>query len=136
MQQVQPGEVNQATIPDGLVDLQILIGLKWQEFERAVHDHPRERMQTADHRWADIEVGMRRANIDQKAPLICKKWEKLMTDFKKVFDYQRSIHPVKWGTMKWVVIRGNNSISRLNLTMKLTTPCSLGFPTIGLYFLD
>lgn len=79
------------------VDLQILIGLKQQEFERALHDHPRERMRIADQRWANIEAGMRRANINRKAPLIRKKCEKLMTDFKKVFDYQQNIPSVLVG---------------------------------------
>lgn len=69
------------------VELQILVGLKHQEFERALHNHPRERMCVANQHSVDIKVGMKTANINQKAPMIHKKWKKLMIDFKKVFDY-------------------------------------------------
>lgn len=73
------------------VELNVLIGLKRQEYERSLHDHPRERMRTADQKWADIEAGYKRHNFNRKADVLKKKWEKLMTDFKKVYDYQRQI---------------------------------------------
>lgn len=73
------------------MELQVLIGLKRLKYERVLHDYARERMRTADQRWADIEAEMRQLNFNKKAPIIRNKWEKLMTNFKKVFAYQRNI---------------------------------------------
>ncbi|CAM6088520.1 unnamed protein product [Calypogeia fissa] len=72
-------------------DLLVLIAAKRFEAERATFGKLRDKLRLAEHRWKEVEEFCGREGVHRKAGQCKKRWEKLMTDFKKVYDYQKQI---------------------------------------------
>jgi Myb/SANT-like DNA-binding domain len=51
-------------------------------------DSSRERMRTTEQRWKEIEDLCKSQNVQRGWKQCKKRWEKLLTDFKKIFDFQ------------------------------------------------
>jgi hypothetical protein len=68
--------------------LSLLIGFKRGENEKQLLGGARERNKTAPQRWAEIRADFAKHGMDRTSEQIRSKWEKLIADFKKVFDYQ------------------------------------------------
>lgn len=72
-------------------DLLVLIAAKKFEFERLSSYKSRDKTKSAGLRWKEVEGFCRLNGLNRKAGQCRKRWEKLMTDFKKVYDYQKKI---------------------------------------------
>jgi hypothetical protein len=72
-------------------DLLVLIAAKKAEFDRLSSYKTRDKSKSAGLRWKEVEGFCRRNGVNRKAGQCRKRWEKLMTDFKKVYDYQKKI---------------------------------------------
>ena len=72
-------------------DLLVLIAAKRFEAERSSFGKSRDKLRLAEHRWKEVEAFCGREGVHRKAGQCKKRWEKLMTDFKKVYDYQKQI---------------------------------------------
>ncbi|CAM6088621.1 unnamed protein product [Calypogeia fissa] len=72
-------------------DLLVLIAAKKFEFERLSSYKSRDKTKSAGLRWKEVEGFCRLNGVNRKAGQCRKRWEKLMTDFKKVYDYQKKI---------------------------------------------
>lgn len=72
-------------------ELLVLIAAKRFQAEQSSLDPSRERMRTAEARWKEVEDICRKDGVSKKWEQCKKRWERLFTDFKKVYDYQKQI---------------------------------------------
>ncbi|CAM6118501.1 unnamed protein product [Calypogeia fissa] len=72
-------------------ELLVLIAAKRYQAEQSTLDPSRERMRTAEARWKEVEDICRKDGVNKKWEQCKKRWERLFTDFKKVYDYQKQI---------------------------------------------
>jgi hypothetical protein len=68
----------------------VLIEAKRIERERELHATLKERMKSADRRWEEVAQALSRQGFSRTTAQIKSKWERLIVDFKKKFDYQRN----------------------------------------------
>jgi hypothetical protein len=74
----------------GVTEVSMLIGFKRGEKERQLLGGQREKMKTASQRWAQIREDFAKNGVERTSQQVKSKWEKLTTDWKKVYDYQRN----------------------------------------------
>jgi hypothetical protein len=67
----------------------MLIEVRRLEAERMLHAGPLRRMSSASQRWDEISNELKMQGVNQTDDQCKSKWERLVTDFKKVFDYQK-----------------------------------------------
>jgi hypothetical protein len=87
--------------------------------ERRGKEHPGKialgRFRIGETRWLDIQDGLRRMGIERDSAKCKSKWEKMMTDFKKVFDYDKDLGS---GLLSYNAMTGSERKSR-NLPKKI-----------------
>jgi hypothetical protein len=71
------------------VKVRALISIKRAERERTMETSTRERFRTSATIWQDVEDALSRMGFQREGKKCKKKWEVLMTDFRKVFDHDR-----------------------------------------------
>lgn len=66
----------------------VLVDSKKDQQHQALLDSSRDRMKTAEQKWSEIAVMCNAANVNRNWNQCKKRWEKLITEFKKIFDFQ------------------------------------------------
>lgn len=105
----------------------MLILLKKDEFERNLLDIPRERIKTADARWKNVTAGLLKYGFNRKQTLIRKKWEKLMTDFKKKLITREGLPLASFAILRWGLKIRNVLTSRHNMIARFTNEWNVGY---------
>jgi hypothetical protein len=74
-----------------LVELSALILAKRAEVGRVRNAQGAERFETAERKWSRVEQALKPDGISCKSDSIKKGWKKLLSDFKKVYNYDRKL---------------------------------------------
>jgi hypothetical protein len=73
------------------VEVRELISIKRAEREHTLEATARGRFRSGQTMWQDVEDAMRRLGFSREWKSCKKKWEVIMTDFRKVYDYDKNL---------------------------------------------